>query len=63
MIDKIDIEREKKKQRAIYEKKFNKIKKIEEYLNNKEYEYIEKRKSEKFKVKFVQVKKELDEFI
>jgi len=63
LIDKIDIEREKKKQRAIYEKKFNKIKKIEEYLNNKEYEYIEKRKSEKFKVKFVQVKKELDEFI
>ncbi|MDD3303108.1 MAG: PP2C family protein-serine/threonine phosphatase [Candidatus Gracilibacteria bacterium] len=63
LIDKIDLEREKKKQRSIYEKKFKKIKDLEEYLNNMEFKYNEKRKTEKFKIKFVQVRKELDEFI
>lgn len=63
LLDKIKIEDIRKKQTAIYNKKFNTIEKLNDELLNKERIYTEKKEIEKFRIKFIQIKEKLNELI
>lgn len=63
LYEKIDLEKEKSKQKDIYHKKLVKIEKLSEYLENEEIAYKEEKEEEKFKIKFVQIKNKLEELI
>ncbi len=63
LYDKIDLEKEKKKQKDLYSKKVIQIDKLADKLEKQENIYIQEQEIEKFKVKFKQIKKKLDELI
>jgi hypothetical protein len=63
LYDKIDIEKERNKQKELYYKKLLKIEKMTSYLENEEIIYNEKKEIEKAKIKLIKVKEKLDELI
>lgn len=63
LYEKIDIDKEQKKQKDIYHKKLIQIEKLGDFLENEEIAYNEKIEEEKFKLKFIQIKTKLDEII
>lgn len=63
LVDKIDLEKEKSKQKSIYDKKIKSIEKLNDELFENERKYTEKKELEKFKIKFIQIRERLDELI
>ncbi len=63
LISKIPLEKERKKQTAIFKKRQARIEKLKDALEEKEIKYNTKKEAEKFKIKFIQVKWKLDELI
>lgn len=63
LYDKIDILKEKNRQKDLYYKKVLKIEKLSNKIENEEILYNEKKETEKAKIKLVQIKAKLDDLI
>jgi hypothetical protein len=63
LYDKIDLEQEKKKQKDLYNKKSTQIDKLVDELEKVEEKYNKEQETEKFKIKFRQIKEKLDELM
>jgi hypothetical protein len=63
LYDKIDLEQEKKKQKDLYNKKLTQVDKLVDEEEKAEEKYNKNQETEKFKVKFSQIKEKLDELM
>ncbi len=63
LYDKLDLQKEKRKQKDLYDKKLQKIQKLKNLLEDEKNKYNKKIEIEKFRVKFIQIKEMLDELI